>query len=243
MTLALVLLAVLALIAVLAVAVLAADRYVALLAERKATEYASAPLGQAARVRVHGSPFLTQAIRGRYGDVEVSSAGLRVGVFAGTTLHAHLVNAHLPLRDLLGRRASELPVEHVHGYLVVPYSELERISQVPMLRFSFRDGRLIAAAALPVPGFSQIANVSGEAVATIADNGGVWLRVRNIAVAGITVPSIVLNQIVGNLAFPIPIPQLPYGLRLERLTPTAEGLHVSGSASAVVFRGRADPAG
>jgi hypothetical protein len=242
MTFALVVLAVAALLAVLAVALATSDRYLARLAERKATEFVSAPLGQAARVRVHGTPFLAQAMHGCYGDVEVTSSGVQIGVLAGTTLQAHLVNARLPLRDLLGRRATELPVEHVHGHLVIPYSELARVSLIPGLRFTFRDDRLIATAALPVPGLSQLARVSGEAVATIADNGGVWLRVRNVAVAGISVPSIVLNQLVPSLAFPIPLPPLPYGLRLEQLTPTPDGLRVSGSANAVVFRGSAYPA-
>jgi hypothetical protein len=241
MTLALVVLAVIALLAVLAVGAGAADRLVALRAERHASDYLSAPLGQAARVRLHGSPFLTQALRGRYSNVEVTSSGLQVGVLADTTLHAHLVNARLPLRDLLGRRARELPVEHVHGDLVIPYAELARVSPLPGIRFRFRDDRLIATAALPVPGIGQLAQVSGEAVATIADNGGVWLRVRNVSVAGFSVPTLVLNQLLPSLAFPVPLPPLPYGLRLERLTPTADGLRVSGSAQAVVFRAAPHP--
>ena len=48
-------------------------------AERKASEYLAVPLGGPATVRVHGEPFLTQAMRGRYGDVEVTGAGLRFG--------------------------------------------------------------------------------------------------------------------------------------------------------------------
>jgi DUF2993 family protein len=242
MTLAVVVLAVVAVLAVLAVAVGSSDRVVAQLAERKASEFIATPLGPAARVRVHGTPFLSQAIRGRYRDVEVTSAGLQLGVLAGTSLAAHLINARLPLRDLLGRRATELPVEHVHGYVVIPYAELARVSLIPGLRFQFRDERLVATASLPIPGLSQLARISGEAVAMIADNGGVWLRVRNVSVAGISVPSIVLNQIVPSLAFPIPLPPLPYGLRIERLTPTAAGLQVSGSAQAVVFRGSPYPA-
>lgn len=230
-------------VVVIAVGVTLSDRVVAGLAERKASEYLSAPLGLQARIRVHGSPFLTQAVRGRYGDVEVTSTGLQIGVLGGSTLHAHLVNAYLPLRALIGRRVSELPVEHVHGYLVIPYSELVRVSPIAGLRFHYRDDRLIATAALPIPGISQLARLSGEAMVTITDTGGVWLRVRNVSVAGITLPAIVLNQIVPTLAFPIPLPPLPYGLRLERLTPTADGLQVSGSAQAVVFRRPPDPAG
>jgi hypothetical protein len=236
MTFALIVLAVAATVAVLAVGAGAADRFFATQAERHAADYLSAPLGQAARVRVHGSPFLTQAVRGRYRDVEVTSSGLQIGVLAGTTLHARLVDARLPLRDLLGRRARELPVGLVRGELVIPYAELARISHIPGLRFRYDDERLVASAAVPIPGINQLARVSGEAVATIADNGGVWLQVRNVSVAGFSVPTLILSQLVPSLAFAIPLPALPYGLRLERLSATPDGLQVSGSAAEVVFR-------
>lgn len=241
MTLALGVLAAAALAAVLTAAAGAGDRALARHAERRASQFLTAPLGQAARVRVHGRPFLSQAVRGRYRDVEVSSSGLSLGVLADTTLQAHLIDVRLPLRELLGGRAAQLPVGHVVGRLVIPYRELAAISKIPGLRFAYRDERLIATAALPVPGISQLAQVSGEAIATIADNGAVWLRVRNVAVAGISVPGFVLNQLLAALAFPIPLPALPYGLRLERLTPLADGLHVAGSAQSVVLRAPHDP--
>ncbi|HEY2273598.1 MAG TPA: DUF2993 domain-containing protein [Jatrophihabitantaceae bacterium] len=236
MTIALVLLALAAFAGLVVVGFGAADRFALAQAQTHATEYLSAPLGKAARVQVHGSPFLTQAVRGRYGDVEVSASDLQIGTITGTTLHAHLVNVELPLRDLLGRRARELPVEHVHGHVVIPYAELARISQLPGLRFRYRDGRLLAVASIPIPGISQLARVSGDAVAAVDDTGGVWLRVRNLSVAGLAVPSLVLTQLLPALAFPIPLPELPYGLRLEQLTPTEDGLRVAGSARAVVFR-------
>lgn len=228
----------------LAVLITVVDRYLAAEAERRASAYLSTPLGQAARVRVHARPFLTQAIRGRYPRVEVTATDLQFGALRGTTLHAHLTNAYLPLRALLGRRAGELPVEHVHGDLVIPYRELARVSRVPGLRFFYRDERLIVTARLPVPGIGQVAGVSGEAIATISSDGGVSVRVRNIAVAGFTVPRIVLSQLVPELEFAVPLPPLPYGLRIEQLDPTDRGLRVSGSSHAVVFRGNpADPVG
>jgi hypothetical protein len=223
-------------VVVLGVLIVVFDRYLAAEAERRASVYLSTPLGQAARVRVHARPFLTQAIRGRYHRVEVTAADLEFGALRGTTLHAHLTNAYLPLRDLLGRRARELPVERVHGDLVIPYRELARASRVPGLRFTYRDERLIVTARLPVPGIGQVAGVSGEAIATIGAEGGVSVRVRNISVAGFTVPRIVLSQLVPVLEFAVPLPPLPYGLRIEQLDPTDDGLRVSGSSSAVVFR-------
>jgi hypothetical protein len=217
------------------------DKLIASLAERKASEYIEAPLGVAAVIRLHGTPFLTQALRGRYTEIEVTSQGLQLGDIAGASLSATLYNAYLPLSDLIGRRARELPCEEVVGQVVLPYSELARLAKVPGLDFTFSDGKLIASASLPVPGISQLARVSGRAELTVSAGGGVWLRVRGLAVAGITLPGLVINQLLPALNVPIPLPPLPYGLRLDSLSPTADGLIAAGSARAVVFRKLADP--
>lgn len=220
---------------VLALGVALADRVWLALAERKASEYLSEPLGRAATVRVHGTPFLTQALRGRFGDVEVSAGGLQVGELAGATLTAHLFDVLLPPRELLGGRTTALPCAHVEGHLVLPYGELARASRVPGLTLTYENGRLVASASLPVPGINQLARVSGEALLTVA-SGVVWLRVRGLAVAGISLPSLVVKQLVPSLNVPIPLPPLPFGLRLDSLEPAAGGLVVRGSADDVVLR-------
>jgi hypothetical protein len=230
-------LAVLALAVVVVLAVIigaVADRRGHALAESKAAEVLAGPFGHPAVVKVHGRPFLTQALRGRYAHIEILGT-LRVGEMNGATLVAHLTNAHLPLRDLLGRRVRELPCEHVEGRLVLPWGELARAARIPGLVLAFEGERLTATAALPVPGISQLARVSGEAVLTLRGAGDVWLRVRNVSVAGIALPGIVLSQLIPALEVPIPLPQLPFGLRLDELRPTASGLVVDGSADAVVF--------
>ena len=236
----LVVLAVLLLV-VLAAGIALLDRVCAALAERKAAEYLAEPFGGPAVVRVHGSPFLTQALRGRYADIEVYGGGLRIGEMTGATLAARLRNVYLPLRDLLGRRTSELPCEHVEGRIVLPFGELARVARIPGLTLVLENGRLLASAALPVPGISQLARVSGEAVLTLRGGNAVWLRIRNVAVAGVTLPGLVLKQLVPALSVPIPLPELPYGLRLDDLRPSPAGLVVSGSAGAVVFRRVGDP--
>lgn len=228
------LIVVVAALALLALLLPLVDRLLAAHAERKAAEYLSEPFGHPATVRVHGRPFLTQALRGRYRDVEVLG-GLRIGDIAGATLVAHLTNAYLPLRELLGGRTEELPCERVEGRLVLPFSELARLSRIPGLALAFDGERLVATAALPVPGISQLARISGEAVLSLTRTGAVWLQIRGVSVAGIALSTLVLNQLLPTLNVPIPLPRLPYGLRLDELRPTATGLVVDGSADAVVF--------
>ena len=232
MTTALVIVA--AVLVILALSAALADRVCAALAERKASEYLATPFGHPPTVRVHGTPFLTQALRGRYRDITVSGGGLQVGEMAGATLDAHLYSAMLPPRELLGGRTTELPCERVEGRLVLPYGEVARVSRIPGLALTYERNRLVASASLPIPGLGQVARVSGTAVLS-ADDGTVWLRVRGVAVAGISVPSLVISQLLPALTVPIPLPPLPYGLRLDELRPTASGLIVSGSADRVVF--------
>ena len=236
-----VLLAVAVVIVVLGAAAVVLDGRCALVAQRHASTFLSAPFGHPASVRVHRRPFLTQAVRGIYSDVEVVGR-LRVGEIDDATLVAHLTNTYLPLRDLLGRRVRELPCEHVEGRIVLSYAELARVARIPGLVLAFEGERLMASAALPVPGFSQLARVSGEARLRLAGAEAVRLRIRGVSVAGIALPMLVLNQLLPSLDVPIPLPRLPYGLQLTDLTPTANGLVVDGSASAVVFRRPDDPA-
>ena len=176
-----------AVLAIVALSIVLADRMGATVAERKASQVLSEPFGHPPTVRVHGTPFLTQALRGHYRDVEVSGGGLQVGEIAGATLQAHLYNALLPARELLGGRAGQLPCERVTGRIVLPYGEIARVSRIPGLSLRYERDHLIASAALPVPGISQLARVSGRAELSVIDSI-VWLRVRGVSVAGISVP-------------------------------------------------------
>ena len=75
-----------AVLVVAAVVLAASDQALARQAEHRASEYLAGPLGGPAVVRVHGEPFVTQAIRGRYGDVEVTGSPLLIGDINGAGL-------------------------------------------------------------------------------------------------------------------------------------------------------------
>lgn len=236
-------LAAVAIVLLLALTLVLTDRHAASIAERRASEFLAGPLGRPPVVRIHGRPFLTQAVRGRYARVHVSAGGLRIGEMTGATLDADLQTVHLSARELLGHRAEELSCEQVRGTLVLPFGELARVSAIPGLEFRQRGERLLASAALPIPGLNQLARVNGEAIWTLQGPGSVWLRIRGVSVAGIALPGIVLNQLLPSLDVPVPLPELPYGLRIDGLRPTAAGLEVTGGASGVTFRRPDRPAG
>ncbi len=236
---ALIVLAVLALAAVVAGL---ADSSIAAFAERRAAAFLAPQFADAPSVRLHAAPFLTQALRGRYRDVEISGRGLRVGQFAGATLEARLANVWLPPRALVARRIREVPCERVVGRLLVPYVEIARASRVPGLILEFAGGHLVATAAVPVPGISQLARVSGRARLSVEGNA-VWLQVTHPSVAGLSVTALVLGQLLPGLNVSFPLPRLPWGLRVDDLEPTGAGLMVHASASAAVLRAQPGASG
>lgn len=231
------------LLALAALVVVLLDRVGQAEGESRAAAALTGPLGRVVAVHVMQRPFVTQALRGRYAQVRVTSGGLCIGEMAGATLRADLRNVHLPLGALLRGRVVEVVCEHVDGEILLPYGELARAARIPGLELQLDGERLMASAAVPVPGISQLARVRGEAVLSLAGEGTVWMRVRGVSVVGIAVPSLVLKQLVPALNVPIPLPELPYGLHVDALRPSQEGLTVHGSARATVFRAAVDPIG
>ncbi len=203
-------------------------------AEAKAMQFLAEPFGQAPDVRIHGGAFLPQFLRGRYEDIEVSGRGLRIAELRDSSLDAHVYGALLPPRDLLAGRTVTLPCERVRAQVLIPYPEIARLSKVPGLALQWRRDKVIASASLPIPTLSQLARVSGVAGVELHDDV-VALRVRKVTVAGLLAPIPVVNELLPSLNTSFRLPTLPFGLRVEHLTPGPDGVVVGAGADDVVF--------
>ncbi len=95
-----------------------------------------------------------------------------------------------------------------------------------------------------LPGLRQLAGqlvrLSGQAVLTVGAGNAVRLRLHDVDISGIALPALVRKQLLPALDFPIPLPPLPYGLGIDDLYPTPDGVLVTGSADAAVLRPRRD---
>jgi hypothetical protein len=216
------------------------DQPLARLVERAAARRLSDALGGPVKLRISGARFLPQAVRGRYRAIDVSGSGLRIGDVDGVELHATLRGIHVSPSALLRRRAVQLACAGASGEVRIPYAELARLTRIPTLVFGYFDEQLVASVALPIPGLNQFTRVTGGALIVIDDGGSLRLRLRGLAVAGFSVPPVVLQQLLKQLLpnpdVPIALPQLPHGLRLDRLTPTPAGLVVGCRAHDLVLR-------
>ena len=220
----------------LAGVVVVGDRVAAAFAESQAADFlvVHAPFDEKPKVTVHGIPFLTQAAQGRYGDIEVAGGGLQLGDIHGASLDANLRGVHLALGDIVHKSVQQLPIDHVDGEVTLPYSELARLSNVSGLSLAYDTGGVKVTYGVAVPLLGTI-TASGTATITVTGSD-VRLAVTKLTAAGVSIPSAVLSQLSSALAVPIPIPALPYGLKITSVDPAASGIVVHGAATNVVLK-------
>ncbi len=226
-----------AVVAILAVLLVVADRVGVVVAQnvaasqlRENAQFAGQP-----SINVRGVPFLTQALRGRYNDIQVSGRLSSLGQIRGAGLNVDLRGAHLPLSDLLRHDVNNVPVDQVQGTVVIPYSELARLSKIPNLTITPNGSRLDASARIDLPVIGGTVDVTGEGKLALVD-GKIQVTITELRAGGVTVPSAVLPAVSAAVTGLIPLPELPYGLHLQSITPSSDGLDVAGAGTNVVLR-------
>lgn len=200
------------------VLLLIADRVADYAAQRDVASriQASEHLSTRPDVSIGGFPFLTQAFAGRYDEVDVTIHGLHAGPLPIARVTARLHGVHLPLGAVLRQSVGAVPTERTSASVLLRYDDLNRFIATDKVRFSAgANGRVHVTATAEVAG----AGVRAGADVPIVVSGSV-LTVD--AVAGVQVR--------------IPLPDLPFHMRLNTAKSTADGVLVSGSVDDLVLR-------
>jgi hypothetical protein len=99
-------------------------------------------------VRINGFPFVTQAVSGRYGSVDVAAQRVAVGELRELEVTAQLRDVDAPLGMLLGPGPKTLRVDEAEGAVRIPPDDLERLLPgVERVRIESLDAAALADAA------------------------------------------------------------------------------------------------
>jgi hypothetical protein len=227
------LLVVLLLVAVVAVV---ADRVAARSVEQVvATRLAEAgQLEAVPEVEVRGTPFLTQAVSGRYDDVVVRASGVQAGQLRVRSFVAQLRGVRVPLGDVVAGQVEQVPVEEVTARAVLTYADLSAVVADRGLRVSAAGGGRAR-----VTGSVQVLGQTLQASAISRPT----LEGREVVVTaerfevGNSVADAVLSAALGNrLDFRVEIGKLPYGLQLTELRAGGDGLVLQARSEGAVLR-------
>jgi hypothetical protein len=219
---------------VLALLVAALDRVALHLAETAVAQEArtSAGLQTTPTVRVHGFPFLTQALRGRYDRIDVHATDVQHEGVRVSRLDATLLGARVPLADALHRDVTSLPVAGLTASAWVTYADLATRSRLAGVTIEPVGDRVRVTGRVSVLGET----VRATAVSRVSLRGSrIAVTATSVQVLDRQVPGAV-SALAGALDLLVPVGRLPYDLRLTGLQVTSAGLRLSARSGPTVLR-------
>ena len=224
---------------VLLVLLVAADRVGAAVAERVLAEELQRSGGFASRpdVEVRGVPFLTQVLAGRYDRVDVVARDVDAGEVAGTPvqvsrLSATLRGARVPLGDALDGTVTSVPVDRVDARVLLPFSVLQRSTDVGDLTVAPEGDRLRLRGSVEV--FGQ--EVTGSALSRLTvEDGAVVVTAESVDVGNDLANDLLGRAVEDRFDVRVPLRGLPYGLEVQAVTVQPDGLAVTARGADTVL--------
>ncbi|GAA0649720.1 DUF2993 domain-containing protein [Kutzneria viridogrisea] len=77
-------------------------------------------------VTIHGFPFVLQAMRGDYEDIEVGASGIPIGTMRDLQVSAHLYDVKVPLSELVSGSAHSVVIDRVEGSVRISAADVNR---------------------------------------------------------------------------------------------------------------------
>jgi len=190
-------------------------------------------LRQRPEVEVRGFPFLTQALRGRYDEVDLTLTGVERSGVRVQSVEATLYGVQVPLGSALSGQVGEIPVQRAQGSARLTFADLERAAGGG-LELS-RQGTALGMRG-PVEVLGRTLTVTARARLSL-EPGGLRVQAEDLQVAGMEEePPAPLGQaVLEQLSFLAPLPALPFALELTDVAVGEEVVVVSGRARNLVL--------
>lgn len=87
-------------------------------------------------VRVNGFPFLTQALSGSYGEIDMQATGLPVGPLTDVAVEATMYDVEAPLDELMSGSLSTVQIDEVEGRVRIKDTDIGRAIGIEDLRIA-----------------------------------------------------------------------------------------------------------
>lgn len=188
-------------------------------------------------VTFKGFPFLTQAVKGEFQEVDVTVRDVARGGVTIDRIDATLRGVEVDLGDAINGRVSAVPIEAGTATMRVTYGDLSAFlaTRPGNIRIVPRDGRVYVVSTFGVPGVGQV-DVEGTPTVRATDSA-VRVTVSNMrAVAGnATLSASLAAQAAARAAFTVPLEGLPFGIQVKSAELTESALEVTASARGLVI--------
>lgn len=227
-------------VVLIAVLLAGADRIALVLAERGVAETIQREEKLATRpeVAIGGFPLLTQAVQGRYEQVDTRLTGLRAdGDVTIDRLQLRLRGVRLPLADLTAQRVTEIHADAASAVGTIGYASLNAAVQerttIPGLKFTVARG---SAGRLAVRGtYRGVIKVSLDGEAEVAVRGRT-LVLRPVSSSLDELPGFVRDPLLRLIGSSYQLPPLPFGFTPTSVKVGTAGVTVAATGKDVVLK-------
>lgn len=225
-------------LAVLAALLVGADRLAANAAEKAVADrlQTAYSLDREPSVQIDGFPFITQAVSGTYQDLQVTAQDISGSGVAVDRVVVRLRDVHVPFSAVVKREVSQVHAEQGTGSVLVGYDALSARLGSRHLRVSpGQNGQVKVTGTL---------SVLGQAVSA-STQGRLSVRGRTLLLScGPEAADVAGHKVTLGAQFDarVPLPTLPFGVKLASVTATAEGVVISASADNLVVGNRTSTA-
>ena len=228
----------LVLIVVLVVLAVTADRVAWWFAQRTiATEIQKTEkLSTRPEVTVGGFPFLTQALRGRYQQVDANiqdpavDNGLKID-----SLKVQLRGVHVTTGDLINRQVDSVPVDSATAVATISFASLNAAAKENLpdakSKVEFSQG---TGDALAVTGTYRSSGLSAKLdlqARLLAKDGDLIVELDPEALAGL--PAALRAQVKSLVADASQLPPLPFGFQAQAVSVSPSGITVQATSSSL----------
>jgi hypothetical protein len=178
-------------------------------------------------VEVHGFPFLTQVVRGRYKEVQASVPGLERDGLRLSKITVVAQGVHVDLGDLLSGSVRSVPVDHATGSVLVSYDDLnvylDRRVDVASVKVGKSGSDLKVTGSVQIPILNRPVSVSGNATVSISGENVTLLPTAVTSITGF-LPDFAQSSAREALTIRFAIRGLPFGVKLDSAKITDDGI-------------------
>lgn len=185
-------------------------------------------------VNVHGFPFLTQVIGGKYTEVDLTAKGITSNGLRIQEIDIRAQGIKVALSDAIHGKVKDVPVDHATGTVHIDYADLNallaaRADNIPSVSYDSA-GRVTVHGRLSAFGLTVTPSVSAD-VSVDAD----VVRVVPLADSLASVPSVLRPLARSALTLSIPVTGLPFGIHLRSGSVTPGGVVLNAEVTGAVF--------
>jgi hypothetical protein len=188
-------------------------------------------------VSIHGFPFLTQVIGGRYDSVSVTARNVQRDDLRLSEVHVTLHGLRLPLGDVTNGTVREIPVSQGTAAVSLTYDDLNAYLAPRRLHVAPDNGALLVTGTAQLPLVGQVSLSAPLRIATSGDGVTLVPEVVHSLAGALPAPARSLG--VELLTVRVSLRDLPFGVRLDSAHVASDGLAIAASANDITLPAQA----